>query len=142
MAQHHRRRQHPDQNIHWSRDGPSVRTEKYRLSQVVPNPNDVTAGKNLEVVLYNLTKERYAPYVPKEPMNLPPMYFTEEQANEVATILPQLQTYVDETFAQAVTGQVDIEAEWDSYLSNLESIGLSRFVEIHQQVLDETKANS
>jgi putative aldouronate transport system substrate-binding protein len=131
----------PSQNIHWSQDGPSVRTEKYRLSQVVPDPNDVTPGKNLEVVLYNLTKERYAPYVPEEPMNLPPMYFTEEQANEIATVMPQLQDFVDETLAQAVTGQIDIEAEWESYLANLEAIGLSRFVEIHQEVLDETNAN-
>ena len=75
-------------------------------------------------------------------MNLPPMYFTEEQANQVATILPQLETYVDETFARAVTGQIDIEAEWESYLANLESIGLSRFVELHQEVLDETSANA
>ncbi len=132
----------PTQNIHWSQDGPSVRTEKYRLSQVVPNPDDITAGANLEVVLYNLTRDRYFPYAPAEPMNLPKMYFTEEQANEIATILPQLETYVDETFAQAVTGQIDIEAEWESYLANLEGIGLSRFVEIHQEVLDETNANA
>jgi putative aldouronate transport system substrate-binding protein len=132
----------PSQNVHWSQDGPSVRTSKYRLSQVVEDPNNITPGANLEVVLYNLSKELYAPYAPKEPMNLPKMYFTEDQANEVATIMPQLETYVDETFAQAVTGQMDIEAEWDSYLANLESIGLSRFVEIHQEVLDETNKNS
>jgi len=132
----------PSQNIHWSQDGPSVRTAKYRLSQVVPDPDNITAGANLEVVLYNLTKERYAPYAPEQPMNLPPMYFTVEQANEVATILPQLETYVNETFAQAVTGQLDIESEWDNYLANLEAIGLSTFVDLHQQVLDETNANS
>ncbi len=132
----------PSQNVHWSQDGPSVRTAKYRLSQVVPDPDNITAGANLEVVLYNMTKERYEPYAPAEPMNLPPMYFTEEQANEIATIMPQLETFVDETFAQAVTGQIDIEAEWESYLANLESIGLSRFVELHQEVLDETSANA
>lgn len=132
----------PSQNIHWSQDGPSVRTAKYRLAQVVEDPDNITPGANLEVVLYNLTNERYAPYVPAEPMNLPPMYFTEEQANEIATVMPQLQDFVDETLAQAVTGQIDIEAEWESYLANLESIGLSRFVEIHQEVLDETNANA
>lgn len=132
----------PSQNVHWSQDGPSVRTAKYRLAQVVEDPDNITAGANLEVVLYNLSNELYAPYAPAEPMNLPPMYFTEEQANEIATVLPQLETFVDETFAQAVTGQIDIEAEWDDYLSNLEAIGLSRFVEIHQEVLDETNANA
>jgi putative aldouronate transport system substrate-binding protein len=132
----------PSQNVHWSQDGPSVRTSKYRLAQVVENPDDITPGANLEVVLYNLTNERYAPYVPAEPMNLPPMYFTEDQANEIATVMPQLQDFVDETLAQAVTGQFDIEAEWESYLANLEAIGLSRFVEIHQNVLDETNANA
>ncbi len=109
---------------------------------VVPDPEDLTPGTNLEVVLYNLTRDKYAPFEPAEPMNLPRMYFTEEQANEVATILPQLENFVDETFARAVTGSYDIEADWDSYVSNLESIGLSRFVDIHQQVLDETAASS
>jgi len=129
----------PSQNIHWSQDGPSYRSSDYRLSQVV---NPETADIDIEVILYNLTKERYEPYAPAEPMNLPPMYFNEEQANQVATILPQLETFVDETLAQAVTGQIDIESEWESYLSNLEAIGLSTFVDLYQQVLDETNANS
>lgn len=125
----------PSQNVHWSQDGPSVRSSDYRLSQVIPPEKTET---DLEVILFNVTKERYEPYVPTEPMNLPDLYFSVDQANQVATIMPQLETYVDETFAQAVTGQIDIEAEWENYLANLESIGLSTFVDLHQQVLDET----
>jgi putative aldouronate transport system substrate-binding protein len=132
----------PSQNVHWSQDGPSIRSSEYRLGQVVENPDAASGGGDLEVLLYNLTKERYEPYAPAEPMNLPPLYFNEEQANQIATIMPQLETYVDEFFAQAVTGQVDVEAEWENYVANLEAIGLSTFVELHQQVLDETNANA
>lgn len=129
----------PTQNVHWSQDGPSYRSNDYRLSQVIdPEIRNVAT----EAILYEQTMEKYKPYAPAEPMNLPPLYFDEAQANQVATILPQLETYVDETFAQAVTGQIDIDAEWESYLANLEGIGLSTFVDLHQQVLDEVNAGS
>lgn len=125
----------PTQNIHWSQDGPSYRSNDYRLSQVIdPAIRDIAT----EAILYDQTQQKYEPYAPAQPMNLPPLYFTVDQATQVATILPQLETFVDETLAQAVTGQIDIDAEWESYLANLEAIGLSTFVDLHQTVFDES----
>ncbi len=126
----------PSQNAHWSQDGPSYRSNAYRLGQYVPAE---MAEFDIEVILFNKTNEDYLPFAQPEDMTLPPLYFSEDQAQFVAEVTPTIEAYVDETFARAVTGQIDIEAEWENYKASLESMGLSQFVAAHQEVYDAAR---
>lgn len=72
-------------------------------------------------------------------MAFPPLYFSEDQAQLVSELTPTITAYVDETLARAVTGQIDIAAEWENYLASLEAMGLSQFVQAHQEVYDATE---
>ena len=53
------------------------------------------------------------------------------------TLMNQLQTdlagYRDETFARWITGQGDIDAEWDAYVEQMEAYGHSEWLELKQQ---------
>ena len=69
-------------------------------------------------------------------MALPPLFFAEEQAQEVAELGATITSYVEETFALAITGEIEIETEWDNYLATLEGMGLSRYLQIHQEAYD------
>ena len=123
----------PTQNVHWSQAGPSYRSSDYRLGQYVA-PED--AEFDIEVILYNQTLENYEPYKQPESMALPPLYFSEDQAQVVAELTPTIQALVDQTFSQAVTGQINIDDAWQGYLDSLEGLGLSAFVQSHQEVFD------
>ena len=123
----------PTQNIHWSQSGPQYRSSNYRLSQYVPEDQ---ADANVEVILYELTKSNYEPYKQPDEMTLPPLYFSEEAAQFVAELAPTIQAAVDETFALAVTGQINIDDAWDGFVASLQDMGLEQFVAYHQEAYD------
>ena len=126
----------PSQNVHWSQVGTSYRSNDYRLGQYVA-PEE--APNAVEVILFNQTKEKYEPYKQPAEMALPTLYFSPDQAQTVAELTPTIQAYVDQTFAQAVTGQIDIEQAWSDYTSTLSGMGLDDFVAMHQDVFDASQ---
>lgn len=121
------------QNAAWVQNSPFYVPEVVHSGQVL---DPETADRNMEAILYRATEENYAPYGQPAEMALPPLFFTSEQADQVATFGPTITAYVDETFARAVTGQLDIEADWDNYLATLEGMGLPQYLQTHQAAYD------
>lgn len=116
-------------NKHWSQTGPSLRTAEFRLAEVVDETNQ-------EKILYEATNKQYEPYKADEDMLIPPLFFSEEQAAELAELEKTVTDYVKEMTARFVTGDADIDKEWDSYIETLESMNLKRFIEINQTAYD------
>lgn len=116
-------------NKHWSQTGPSLRTAEFRLAEVVDETNQ-------EKVLYEATNKQYEPYKADEDTLIPTLFFTEEQASELAELEKTVTDYVKEMTARFVTGDADIDKEWDTYLKTLESMNLKRFIEINQTAYD------
>ncbi|CAN7520846.1 ABC transporter substrate-binding protein [Paenibacillus sp. LjRoot153] len=121
------------QNIHWAQAGPSLRTNELRLS-VAADPKN-----SLELVLYNETK-KYEPFGTNPSKIVPPLFFTNEQAEELSTLEKTLTDYRTEFFAKTVTGSLDVEKEWNNYLSTLDKMNIKRYLEIYQQAYDQFKA--
>ncbi|GIP33252.1 ABC transporter substrate-binding protein [Paenibacillus sp. J2TS4] len=118
------------QNVHWAQTGPSLRTSEFRLSQAADPDNP------LEIILYNETKNNYEPYKMDASLVVPPMYYTNEQAEEMADITKTITDYKDEMLAKAVIGEIDIDKEWDNYVKTLEKMKLPRYLEIMQEAYD------
>lgn len=115
------------QNVNWAQTGPSLRSNDFRLSAVAKGADD------LEVILYNETKNNYEPYLPKDVASVPPLFMTNEQASESADLAKTVNDYVDEMLARFVIGDADIEKDWDTYVKTLENMNLNRLIEIYQQ---------
>ncbi|MBP1916235.1 putative aldouronate transport system substrate-binding protein [Lederbergia galactosidilyticus] len=118
------------QNTHWAQQGPLIRTDEFRLSEMT------TDEQPLEALLYEETKGKYEPYKPDEDMVVPPLYFNEEQSAELAEIEATIQNFVDESNARFISGDDDIEKGWESFLQNLEAMNLDRYIEIYQEAYD------
>lgn len=56
--------------------------------------------------------------------------FTEEENSEIATICADLDPYIKQYQAQVITGELDLEESWQTYLDTMEKMKLSRLVEI------------
>ncbi|NOU68957.1 extracellular solute-binding protein [Paenibacillus sp. LMG 31461] len=121
------------QNIHWAQAGPSLRTNELRLS-VAADPKN-----SLELILYNETK-KYEPFGMNPSKIVPPLFFTNEQAEELSTLEKTLTDYRTEFFAKTVTGSLDVEKEWNNYLSTLDKMNIKRYLEIYQQAYTQFKA--
>ena len=73
--------------------------------------------------------------------NLAPLYSVEEM-ERIQQIVPILETFVAEHTALFITGSLDVnnQAHWDTYLANLNSIGLPVYLEVSQNAFDRLMA--
>lgn len=118
------------QNTHWAQMGPLIRTNDFRLSEMV------SEDQPLEVLLYEETKEKYEPYKLGDDKVVPPLYFNEEQSAELSELESTITNFVEESNARFISGGEDIEKGWDNYLRTLEGMNFNRYVEIYQEAYD------
>ena len=68
------------------------------------------------------------------------LVFTQEELDQVSEIEATIRTYVDESLTRFILGDMDVEADWDAYLNELETIGLSMYLEVAQTAYDRLNA--
>ncbi len=73
----------------------------------------------------------YAPYLGDAQPDFG-SFLTAEQTEEISELRTDIDKYVSEKFAAWVTGEGDIDSEWDAYLKQLDGLELQRFLEIYQ----------
>jgi len=117
------------QNYGWSQTGPSLRSSAFRLSEAA-------APGTQETILYQETKQKYEPAAIDAGKVVPPLFFTKDQSEELANLSKTITDYKKEFLAKAVTGNVDIEKEWDEYLKTLDKMNLPRYLQIYQEAFD------
>lgn len=66
--------------------------------------------------------------------------YTTEESNRRADLQTDLETYQEEMRLKFITGQADIDAEWDTYCSTLDSMGFYELMEIDQAAVDRYMA--
>ncbi len=71
---------------------------------------------------------------------LPQITLTAEEASDFAAVLADINTYVSEFRLKVITGVIDINAEWDTYLNALENFGLQDAIDAQQAALDRYNA--
>ncbi|MFK7691928.1 ABC transporter substrate-binding protein [Paenibacillus sp. HJGM_3] len=122
------------QNVKWSQTGPSLRTNDFRLG-LVADPKTPQ-----EVILYNETKTKYEPYKQKLETVLPQLFFSNDQATELADLDKTINDYVKEMIARFIIGDASLEKDWNEYLKNLEKMNLKRYLDIYQNAYDSKKS--
>ncbi len=66
----------------------------------------------------------------------PDLLYTEEEASERSTLAADISAYLRTMKASFIMGEMDIDANWDSYLAELESMGLNELLAIEQAAYD------
>lgn len=105
------------QYIRGNQNGPFVQAKEY-IEQYYNTPQQASA---LEVWAKS-DMEKYA---------LPLITFTPEESTEVATILNNINTFVDEKTVRYIMGLENLST-FDDYITNLKGFGLDRMLEIYQ----------
>ena len=62
--------------------------------------------------------------------------YTTDESYTIADLQSDLETVQDEFRLKAITGQADIDAEWDNYVAQCESMGFYELQEIDQAAVD------
>lgn len=104
---------------------PHVLTREDFENVVLPEPRALKRLQDLE--------EHYLPYA--EPESYPPVLFSVEELQEIGSIEPDITALVEQKRAEWIASG-GVEDAWDGYVSQLESMGLDRLVEIYQAGYD------
>ncbi|MGI6173705.1 MAG: extracellular solute-binding protein [Christensenellales bacterium] len=123
------------QNFCWRHVGVRCDTGAFienRYAQYIVGDYDT----DMEYRLAYDTRDTMQPYYPPIDMIVPPLVYTEEQAMELANIEVVVTAYRDEMAARFITGDVDVEQEWDSYLTEMDAKGATRLRELYQAAYD------
>lgn len=116
--------------------------EKYSWGNLWPQslPKYIPAGFKVkeEVEAYQETVPRDALYEPYLTKNTVPSTWPDlENAEELSELQTAIKDYVTQCQAKWVSGQSDINADWDSYLAQLDKLGLDRLLELKGAVKAE-----
>jgi len=83
-----------------------------------------------------LISQEYNKVLPPKGTFISNLKFMTEELNEINEIQATLKTYSEESLARFVTGDLNIESDWDNYIKELEKIGLKKFLEVSQAAWD------
>ena len=123
------------QNNHWQNINPSFRTAEVAGGYYAGNIANAAEGDyNLELT------EKLSAYEAVKPEELiTKIKYSSEAQAEAAELGNALTEYVKGKMALWITGSADVDAEWEDYLTDLEKIGLSRYLELTQEAYDSMK---
>jgi putative aldouronate transport system substrate-binding protein len=125
-------------NVSWGQQFPHFRDEnmyfgwqKAEAGGNMLNPD----GSGLELFLIQKTRENYAPYGQAVDKIIPPLYYTGD-GTEMAMLTTNINTYVEESIAKFVVGDLSIDRDWTAFQNNLKNLGLDRYLQIIQNSYD------
>lgn len=118
-------------NNAWSQLGPICNPDNFELW--------FKSTHDIEEVLFNETREKYAPYASDPNKTFIPLALSEEQSRIVVDVEVPMEQYANQATAEFVTGVKDIDANWDAYVKGIEDLGLAKYLKAYQEVMDAAK---
>lgn len=94
--------------------------------------------KTEQDVLNDERREMYKPFLSEA---VPLLTLTAEESKELSQLSTDISNFVNEKKAKWVSGQADVNAEWDQYLKELKGIGLDRYMELYNGALERFNSN-
>lgn len=127
-------------NQSWTQLTGLVRTPEMITGETTnqdPYAEGVKPMNGRQIVMYRASLEHEKVRQPLESV-MPDLYMTEANAAEMSLLSTTINDTQREMLVQFVTGVKDIENDWESYKSSLESVGLSRYIELLQEAYDSS----
>ncbi|GLX68813.1 ABC transporter substrate-binding protein [Paenibacillus glycanilyticus] len=124
------------QNSGWSGMAHFYMPREYRDSWVAAK--DIFANTGYERRLYEATL-LYEGHEPDEVFPYWAVWMAPEEADEAAMLQTNLKNYIEQSTLQFITGNLDLDKDWDEYVEGLNQLQISRYVELMQQAYNDYK---
>jgi putative aldouronate transport system substrate-binding protein len=120
-------------NSGWGGMGHFYMPREYRDSWV--QGMNIYAPDGYERRLYEATRQ-YEGSQPKEIYPIWEVWIDAAEADEASILQANIKNYVDENALQFITGDKDLNKDWDTYIEGLNNLGAARYLDIMQHVYD------
>ena len=98
---------------------------------------DMTKPEGYERFL-TVATDVYAQFTPKE--TVPRSFWMDEDVADIyAQYRTEFKSYIDQNVSAFITGQKNIDTEWDAYIRTLNGMGLDAYLAIVQKAYDQVK---
>ena len=120
-------------NITWRNVCPRYENKYFKAGIV-----NLAAGTNYGWP-YNTQALNGKLYADKHPEHvLPTLRYTSEESEKILDAVANIPGFIHQSMAEFITGVRDIEKGWDTYLAELESMGLSTWISVSQDAYNRT----
>lgn len=125
------------QNVTFLQCYTSAETTSFRNGQAIEQKKDYYAPENNEKVLYDETHDLYKQY-DGVALEVPPLKYTSEESEKFTTIKKELANEIRQNAVKFIVGTLDIndDAVWNKYVSNLQKLHLDDVLANMQQAYD------
>lgn len=69
-------------------------------------------------------------------LDYPEIYFSEDEADTLAVIEADILSYIEEMDARFITGNRNIDDDWDNYIAEITRMGINEVISIRQEAYD------
>ncbi|MFV0502995.1 MAG: extracellular solute-binding protein [Lachnospirales bacterium] len=124
----------------WNQLSGLVRLPKDTVSSTTnqdPYSDDVKPLAGRQVLMYKSSLDHEKVKQPLESV-LPDLYQSLDAAEEMALVKTNVMDYQNDALVRFITGDINIDDGWENYLSQLNSVGLDRYIELLQVAYDES----
>lgn len=118
------------QNSHWNQAGPSFRSSA--ISDTLAWDGSPTDGEYFKAVAL----KAYIDKGPKEVFNTNKMLLSLDEMTEYNDLYTSISRCVKENIPNFITGQKNLEGDWDEFQKSLKNLGLDRYLELAQKGYD------
>ncbi|WP_372660811.1 ABC transporter substrate-binding protein [Cohnella sp.] len=122
-------------NAGWSGMGHFYMPSEYRDSTV--QGTDIYDSANYERRLYQATL-LYQGHEPKELFPIWAIWVDPAETDEASILQTNIKNYIEQNALQFITGNKDLNKDWDAYVKGLKDLKLDRYLEILQKAYDAT----
>ncbi|OKP87508.1 ABC transporter substrate-binding protein [Paenibacillus helianthi] len=120
-------------NAGWSGMGHFYMPKEYRDTFV--QATDIYSSNGYERRLYNASL-LYQGHEPKELFPLWSIWIDPTEIDEASMLQTNLRNYIEQNELQFITGNKDLNKDWDAYVKGLKDLKLDRYLEILQKAYD------
>lgn len=120
-------------NAAWSGMGHFYQPKEYRDAFV--QGTDVYDSANYERRLYNATL-LYQGHEPKDIFPVWAVWVDPAVTDEASILQTNVKNYIDQNALQFITGNKDLNKDWDAYVKGLDNLKINRYLEILQKAYD------
>jgi putative aldouronate transport system substrate-binding protein len=111
----------------WAQSAPKFQRVKAEV-QVLP-----PAGRDADFDELTPRDKLYEPYLEEKPM--PQLWLSAADATRTADLQTAITDYVKQKQAQWISGQANVDAEWDAYIAQLNRLGLQELLTIKRNAI-------
>lgn len=122
-----------ENNIIWHDNSFVMLPTKLMAGNLAVEYEDELMGYKMNNLIYGIISQRYDQHPEEMPMKI---VYDAEEVDQINDIENSIRTYVDESIVRFALGDLNIESDWDSYLAELDAMGLTEYMEVSQVAYD------